>query len=96
MKRGYVGILAVLLTFAAPAMADDETGEEGCVGGEEAAWKSPEEAVEVAKTLNYANISKVIIENGCYEVVTINSDGKIVGVQLDPVTLALYKIEDPR
>jgi hypothetical protein len=82
---------AAFLTLCNSAFAG-----EGCVGGEESAWKTPDEAKQAAIALNYTNISKVIIEDGCYEVVTINAEGKIVGVKLDPVTLAVYEIEDPR
>jgi hypothetical protein len=92
MRMNYPAVFAALLAISSPALAEDE----GCVGGEESAWKSPEDAKQAAIALNYTNISKVIIEDGCYEVVTINADNKIVGVQLDPVTLAVYKIEDPR
>jgi hypothetical protein len=91
MRIGVLATAVVFLTATGLAQA-----EEGCVGGEESSWKSPEEAKQAAIALNYTNISKVIIEDGCYEVVTINADGMIVGVQFDPVTLAVYKIEDPR
>jgi hypothetical protein len=94
MHIKYFAALAAVLAITGPAMAEGE--EEGCIGGEESQWKSPEEAKQAAIALHYTNISKVIIENGCYEVVTINADNKIVGVQLDPVTLAVFKIEDPR
>jgi hypothetical protein len=70
--------------------------QEGCKGGAKSEWKKPEEAEKAAIQLNHTKIVKVIVENGCYEVVTINSDGKIVGVQFDPVTLQLHKIEAPR
>jgi hypothetical protein len=80
-----------MLGAIAPAAA-----EKGCKGGDKSQWKSPGEAKQAAMALNYTQIAKVIIEDGCYEVVTINAENKIVGVQFDPVTLELYKVEDPR
>jgi hypothetical protein len=91
MRGKLISVFVGFLAITGTALAD-----EGCVGGEESAWKSPDEAKQAAIALNYSQISKVIIEDGCYEVVTINADGMIVGVQLDPVTLAVYKIEEPR
>jgi len=84
-------IVALLLTVASGAAA----AEEGCKGGPKSEWKKPEEAKQAAVALDFTNIVKVVLEDGCYEVVIINADGKFVGVQFDPVTLALHKIEKP-
>lgn len=85
-------IAALALALASgPALA-----VEGCKGGPKTEWKHPDEAKKAAAALNFKNIVKVILEDGCYEVVTIDDNGKIVGVQFDPVTLALYKVEEPQ
>lgn len=85
-------VLAPLLAIA----SGQAFAVEGCKGGPKSDWKSPEEAKQVAAVLDFTKIVKVILEDGCYEVVTIDADGKIVGVQFDPVTLALHKVEDPQ
>ena len=67
-----------------------------CQGGPRAQWKSVDQVKKAAVDHGYAKVVKVILEDGCYEVVTLNSDNKIVGVLFDPVTLKLAKVEDPR
>ena len=69
---------------------------EGCKGGPKSQWKSPEQAKKAAVENGFAKVQKVILEDGCYEVVTLNDQGKIVGVHFDPVTLKLEKVEAPR
>jgi hypothetical protein len=82
---------AVLLAAALPALA-----EEGCPESPKDTWQSAEEAKEAAVANGFSDIVKVILEDGCYEVVTLNANGKIVGVHIDPVSLELVKVEDPR
>jgi hypothetical protein len=91
MKYCYAIAFLALFPAITPVLA-----EEGCKATDKSLWQSPEAAKDAARAHNYTNISKVILEDGCYEVVTINADGKIVGVHFDPVTLELRKIEDPR
>jgi len=67
-----------------------------CKGGPQDQWASVEEVKKVATDHGFSEIAKVILEDGCYEVVTINADGKIVGVHFDPITLKLEKVEEPR
>ncbi len=86
-----IAVFAIAATLAAPANAADL-----CKGGPKAEWKSAADAKKAATDLGYMNIVKVILEDGCYEVVTLNADKKIVGVQLDPVTLKLMLVEEPR
>ena len=86
-----VSILIALALGSSMASAADL-----CKGGPKAQWKSPEQAKKAAVDRGYTNTVKVILEDGCYEVVTLNADGKIVGVQFDPVTLELAKVEEPR
>lgn len=85
-------LIVALLLAVPPAAA---MAGEGCKGGPKSAWKSPDEAKQAAIALDFTNIVKVILEDGCYEVVTINADGRFVGVHFDPVTLALRKVEEP-
>jgi hypothetical protein len=84
--------IAIMLT----GLATNAWAEDLCKGGPKDKWQSVDLAKKAAAALGHANIVKVILEDGCYEVVTLNADGKIVGVLLDPVTLALAKVEDPR
>jgi hypothetical protein len=86
-------LVVALFLATAPGGA---SAAQGCVGGPKSQWRSPNEAKQAAAALNFTRIVKVILEDGCYEVVTVNADGKIVGVQFDPVTLALHKVEDPQ
>ena len=67
-----------------------------CKGGPKSEWKSVEQVKKTAIEHGYKNIKKVVLEDGCYEVVTVNGEGKIVDVQFDPVTLKLERIEAPR
>ena len=69
---------------------------EGCKGGPKSEWKTPDQVKKAATERGFSKIQKVILEDGCYEVVTINDQGKIVGVHFDPVTLKLEKVEAPR
>ena len=67
-----------------------------CKGGPKNQWKGAEQAKKAAMEHGFTKITKVILEDGCYEVVTLNAEGKIVGVLFDPVTLKLAKVEEPR
>ena len=81
----------ILGLVSGSARADDL-----CKGGPRSSWKSVDQVKKAAIDLGYAKVVKVILEDGCYEVVTLNAEGKIVGVLFDPVTLKLAKVEDPR
>jgi hypothetical protein len=82
---------ATLVLIVGTASAADT-----CKGGPKSQWKSVEQVKKAAIEGGFTKIAKIIIEDGCYEVVTINAEEKIVGVQFDPVTLKLEKIEPPR
>lgn len=69
---------------------------ETCKGGPKSQWKSVEQVKKAAADHGFGRVVKVIVEDGCYEAVTLDAEGKIVGVQFDPVTLALEKVEEPR
>ena len=86
-----IAVLAVAAALTHPAAAADL-----CKGGPKSEWKSPADAKKAAADLGYTNAVKVILEDGCYEVITLNADKKIVGVQFDPVTLKLMLVEEPR
>ena len=86
--------LIVMIGFF--AWAGTALAAEGCKGGPKSAWRNPEDARKAAIAMNHTRIVKIILEDGCYEVVTINADGKFVGVQFDPVTLELHKVEEPQ
>jgi hypothetical protein len=89
--RAYQFAFAAVLLSGSAASATD-----ACTGGPKNQWKSVDQVKAAAADHGYTKVVKVIIEDGCYEAVTLNPDGKIVGVQFDPVTLKLGKIEDPR
>ena len=83
-------IISCAALFAAgPAFAE-------CKGGPQENWASVDAAKKAAVEHGFHEIVKVILEDGCYEVVTLNADGKIVGVHFDPVTLELELVEEPR
>lgn len=84
-------ILLSAAVLATPALAEDV-----CKGGPKSTWKTPADAKKAVADLGYKDIVKVILEDGCYEVVTLNADKKLVGVQVDPVTLELKLVEEPR
>ena len=95
MKSG-MHALQLLFVLAMFALTNSAVAEEGCEGGPKSQWKSVDDVKSAAIEHNYHKIAKVILEDGCYEVVTINDDGKLVGVHFDPVTLELKKVEKPR
>ena len=86
----FAGVVAIVIPTQAHSV------EEPCKGGPKAQWKSVEQVKKAAVENGFTKITKVILEDGCYEVVTINDQGKIVGVHFDPVTLKLHKVEAPR
>lgn len=69
---------------------------ETCKGGPKSQWKSVEQVKRAAAEHGFGRVVKVIVEDGCYEAVTLDAEGKIVGAQFDPVTLKLEKVEEPR
>ena len=89
-------LILALGVVSASLPAANAYAYEGCKGGPRAQWKSPELAKKAAIENGFTKVQKVILEDGCYEVVTLNDDGKIVGVHFDPVTLKLEKVERPR
>ena len=84
-----------LLTFVV-LLAPGAAAAESCEGGPKSEWRSVEEVRQVAADHGFGRVVKVILEDGCYEAVTLAADGKIVGVHFDPVTLKLHKVEAPR
>ena len=94
MRSTCFWLAATLSSFTIPANA--ALAADLCQGGPKAQWKSVDQVKKAAVDHGYTKITKVILEDGCYEVVTLNSDNKIVGVLFDPVTLKLAKVEAPR
>jgi hypothetical protein len=92
--RAYGFMIAGVMAFAMPTPA--VSAEEPCKGDPKSQWKSVEQVKKAAMENGFTKITKVILEDGCYEVVTLNDQGKIVGVHFDPVTLKLHKVEAPR
>lgn len=84
-------ILSAMLVAASSASA-----VETCEVQPKSQWQSADQAKKAATALGFSKIIKVILEDNCYEVVTLDADGRIVGVQFDPVTLKLVKVEDAR
>jgi hypothetical protein len=82
--------MALSMALCGPAFAEEE-----CKGGPKEQWRSVEELKAAVTALGYRDISKVIIEDGCYEAVAVGPDGKIIDVLLDPVTLEFFKTETP-
>ena len=76
--------------------AGTATAADTCKGGPRSQWKSVEQVKQTAIEKGFTRVMKVILEDGCYEAVTLNAEGKIIGVQFDPVTLTIEKVEDPR
>ena len=93
--RSYKMSTALLGTILVCA-ASSASATDLCKGGPKNQWKGVEQAKKAAVEHGFTKITKVILEDGCYEVVTLNAEGKIVGVLFDPVTLKLEKVEDPR
>lgn len=91
MRAFRLAASAVVLLASGAARA-----AETCKGGPKSEWKSVEQVKKAAADNGFGKVVKVIVEDGCYEAVTLNADGKIVGVQFDPVTLKLHKVEEPR
>lgn len=82
-------LLAPWLSSAALAN-DDE-----CKAGPKDQWKTVAEAKAKVEALGYKDITKLYIEDNCYEAIATGHDGKIMDVLLDPVTLELFKTETP-
>ena len=85
----FVALTAVLLAAGA-------TSAKACQGGPKSEWKSVEQVKKAAADHGFGKVVKVILEDGCYEAVTLDAGGKIVGVHFDPVTLELEKVEESR
>lgn len=91
MRALHLAASAVILLTADAARA-----AETCKGGPRGEWKGVEQVKKAAADHGFGKVVKVILEDGCYEAVTLDAAGKIVGVQFDPVTLKLHKVEEPR
>ena len=89
---------AIILTiFAAMLMAaSSASAVETCKVQPKSQWQSIDQVKKAAIDLGFSKVVKVILEDNCYEVVTLDANNRIVGVQFDPVTLKLVKVEDPR
>ena len=84
-------VLSAMLVAASSASA-----VETCKSQPKSQWQSVDQVKKAAIALGFSKVVKVILEDNCYEVVTLDANGRIVGVQFDPVTLKLVKVEDPR
>ena len=85
--------ISFTILFAMLIAASSASAVETCKVQPKSQWQSIDQVKKAAIDLGF---SKVILEDNCYEVVTLDANGKIVGVQFDPVTLKLVKVEDPR
>lgn len=89
MRVVSLAIVSVMLFATNPASAG-----ETCEIQTKDRWQSVERVKKAAIDLGFSKIVKVILEDNCYEVVTLDADGRTVGVQFDPVTLKLVKVEE--
>ena len=89
---------AISLTIFSAVLiaASSASAVETCKSQPKSQWQSVDQVKKAAIELGFSKVVKVILEDNCYEVVTLDADGKIVGVQFDPVTLKLVKVEDAR
>ena len=94
-SRPYV-MSTALLGIVLVGLASSASAAEVCKGGPKNQWKGVEQAKLAAAEHGYPKITKVILEDGCYEVVTLNAEGKVVELLFDPVTLKLEKVEGQR
>ena len=86
-----LAVFSAMLVAASSASA-----VETCKAQPKSQWQSVDQVKKAAINLGFSKVVKVILEDNCYEVVTLDADNRIVGVQFDPVTLKLVKVEDAR
>jgi hypothetical protein len=89
MRKTKLAAAAVLLAGlgASAALADDD-----CSSASMAEWQPRNEAVAAVEAFGW-KVGRVKVEDGCYEVKGRDADGNEVEATLDPVTLALVKLE---
>jgi hypothetical protein len=91
MKLRIACFLLLTPWISSTAFANDEE----CKAGPKDQWKSVAEAKAKVELLGYKDITKLYIEDNCYEAIATGPDGKVTDVLLDPVTLELFKTETP-
>ena len=80
-------ILAIALFSADAALADD-----GDCRSPMSQWQSQDAAIQHAGTLGI-EVSRLKIDDGCYEIKGRDSDGNKVDLTLEPATLALRELD---
>jgi hypothetical protein len=84
-------VIACLLIVApalalAPALADDDCA----VPMSE--WQPRDAVMHLAETKGWA-VSRIRLDDGCYEVTGRDADGRWIEVKLDPATLSIIEME---
>ena len=78
-------VLAVALA-AGPALADDDCAVPMID------WQPREAVVKLAADKGWT-LRRIRIDDGCYEVIGRDAEGRAIEVKLDPETLAVVKLE---
>ena len=85
-KTAFAGLMVIGISSSVFASSYE------CDSGEQAEWKTKDEAKVVLEADGY-EVHKVKIEDGCYELYT-KKDGKKLEVFVNPATLKIVKIEE--
>lgn len=83
--RKLLPTLALTLTVAFPAFAQDAEPKNACGETDKATWISQDDAKAKAVALGF-DVRQIKDEGGCYEVYAIDKDGNKVEKLMHPVT----------
>lgn len=86
MIRLSTSLLAAFLLLTVPALADDDCAVPM------ADWQ-PRDAVVRLAEVNGWRVSRIRLDDGCYEVTGQDAEGRWIEVKLDPATLQIVDME---
>ncbi len=81
--------LVALAGTTLPANASDDN----CTSAPSAEWRTKDEATAAADALGY-KVSRMKVEDSCYEAYAHDKDGRRVEIYIDPMTLKVVRVKD--
>ncbi len=86
MIRLSTSLVIACLLVAVPALADDDCAVPM------AEWQPRAAVMQLAETNGWA-VSRIRLDDGCYEVTGRDAEGRWIEVKLDPGTLSIIEME---
>lgn len=84
--------LAASMAFGA-SVANASDDYDDCSKAPRSEWRTQDDAKAAAKAQGY-KVSRVKVDDGCYELYARDRSGKRLELYVDPVTLKIVKVED--